>query len=193
MPADQRRAKGWVGQLIEACLGATAGSRSVPDFEQIGVELKTIPIGANGLPTETTYICTTDLIDARKMGWHGSRVRKKLNRVLWLPVQATRDMPMAERRVGSALIWSPSPTEYSALQADWDELTQMISMGQVELITAAIGKLLQIRPKGANAQSRTWGVDENGHRFKTLARGYYLRTQFTTKLLQQHFAIPKGS
>lgn len=190
VPDDQKRAKGWAGQLLESCLGATAGSRSVPDFERIGVELKTIPIGANGIPNESTYVCTTDLIDARKNEWLKSRVRSKLNRVLWIPVEAVREKKLADRRIGSPLIWSPSPSEDAVLQADWDELTQMISMGQVELITADLGETLQIRPKGANAQSRTWGVDENGHRFQTLTRGYYLRAKFTSQLLQTHFAMP---
>lgn len=43
-PQDLLKEKGWVGQLIEAALGATAGSKPVPDFEHIGVELKTLPI-----------------------------------------------------------------------------------------------------------------------------------------------------
>ena len=190
VPDDQKRAKGWTGQLLESCLGATAGSRSVPDFERIGVELKTIPIGANGTPSESTYVCTADLIDARKSEWLKSRVRSKLNRVLWIPVEAFREKKLADRRIGSPLIWSPSPAEDAVLQADWDELTQMISMGQVELITADLGDVLQIRPKGANSQSRTWGVDESGHRFQTLTRGYYLRARFTSQLLQTHFAMP---
>lgn len=191
VPTDPVRAKGWIGQLLESCLGATAGSKSVPDFERIGVELKTIPIGNGGLPNESTYVCTADLVDARIGGWLGSRVRKKLNRVLWIPVESKQGQEMAGRRIGSPLLWSATPEEEAALFADWDELTQMIAMGRVEMISAKIGGVLQIRPKGANAQSTSWGVDENGHRFKTLARGYYLRPAFTSNILQRHFAIPK--
>ena len=42
VPAEPRRAKGFTGQLLEECLGATAGSKSVPDFERLGVEMKSI-------------------------------------------------------------------------------------------------------------------------------------------------------
>ena len=45
VPKDLRRAKGWFGQLIEETLGATAASLAEPDFQQLGIELKTIPIG----------------------------------------------------------------------------------------------------------------------------------------------------
>ncbi|NIR59038.1 MAG: DNA mismatch repair protein MutH, partial [Gammaproteobacteria bacterium] len=48
VPTDSRRSKGWAGQLIESHLGATAGSLSEPDFQLIGVELKTLPVSANG-------------------------------------------------------------------------------------------------------------------------------------------------
>ena len=39
-PPDLKRHKGWVGQLIEWVLGASAGSRAEPDFPQLGIELK---------------------------------------------------------------------------------------------------------------------------------------------------------
>ena len=41
VPASLQAAKGWVGQLIEQSLGATATSLPEPDFQHIGVELKT--------------------------------------------------------------------------------------------------------------------------------------------------------
>lgn len=37
VPADLRRHKGWVGNLIEKALGVTAGSAPVPDFEPLGI------------------------------------------------------------------------------------------------------------------------------------------------------------
>ena len=45
VPGSSRAAKGWAGQLLEEALGATAASLPEPDFQLIGVELKTIPIG----------------------------------------------------------------------------------------------------------------------------------------------------
>ena len=44
VPTDTRHAKGWIGQLIELTLGATAASLAEPDFQQIGIELKTLPL-----------------------------------------------------------------------------------------------------------------------------------------------------
>ncbi|MFT5521994.1 MAG: DNA mismatch repair protein MutH, partial [Enterobacterales bacterium] len=57
VPEDLRREKGWVGQLLEKVLGATAGNKPEPDFVGLGIELKTLPIDARGFPSESTYVC----------------------------------------------------------------------------------------------------------------------------------------
>lgn len=58
VPADLQRDKGWQGQLLEAALGATASTLPAPDFMELGIELKSIPINRQGHPTESTYVCT---------------------------------------------------------------------------------------------------------------------------------------
>src|SRR5262245_63735628 len=82
------RAKGWAGGLIEAALGASASSRSEPDFQLIGVELKTIPVDRAGVPTESTYVCTVPLAGTDDPRWEASKVHLKLRRVLWMPLEA---------------------------------------------------------------------------------------------------------
>lgn len=189
MPADLRRHKGWVGQLIEHALGATASSLAAPDFEAIGVELKTLPVDNRGLPLESTYVCTVPL-DAVGEDWGHSWLRRKLARVLWLPVQATRDIPLAERRVGSALLWSPSAEEETLLRRDWEELTERILLGELEQISARHGEVLQIRPKAADSRALRHAVGIDGERVLTNPRGYYLRAAFTAAILRRHFILP---
>lgn len=190
VPAEPRRAKGYTGQLLEECLGATAGSKSVPDFERLGVEMKSIPVSATGSPLESTYVSTTTLVDHLGLTWDVSRVRKKLARVLWVPVQS-RPIPLPHRRVGNALLWSPSADEEAVLRHDWEEHMERIRLGMVETITGRDGEVLQIRPKAADSKAQTWGIDENGHRFRTLPRGFYLRPTFTSKILRQNFRLPR--
>ena len=48
VPPDLKRDKGWVGMLLETALGATAGSKAEQDFSHLGIELKTLPINAEG-------------------------------------------------------------------------------------------------------------------------------------------------
>ncbi|SUX58832.1 DNA mismatch repair protein [Citrobacter braakii] len=85
--------------------------------------------------------------------WETSHVRHKLKRVLWIPVEGERSIPLAERRVGSPLLWSPNEEEDRQLRLDWEELMDMIVLGHVERITARHGEVLQLRPKAANARA----------------------------------------
>ncbi len=187
IPQDLRRDKGWIGQLLEYHLGATAGSKPWQDFPELGVELKTLPINSQGKPLETTFVCVAPLTQLTGETWETSHVRHKLSRVLWVPVLSERDIPLAERQIGTPVLWQPSPAEERLLQEDWQELTDMIAMGQVETITARHGRVLQLRPKGANRHALTDAFDQTGQRFQTLPRGFYLRIPFTHAILTQYF------
>lgn len=186
VPDDLRRHKGWVGQLLEQVLGADAQSLAEPDFRGIGVELKTLPIDHNGLPRESTYVCTVPLEEGLEPSWEQSWARRKLSRVLWLPVEADPEIPLAERHVGTALLWSPNVEEDGVLRRDWEELAEMICMGELEQITARMGSVLQIRPKAANSKVRCNTVGGDGEAIRTNPRGYYLRVSFTRKLLERY-------
>jgi len=188
VPRETRRGKGFAGQLVEAALGASAGSLPEPDFQLIGVELKTVPVGRDGRPVESTYVCTLALEHEHAPHWEHSNVRRKLARVMWLPVEAAPDRPLAERRIGSAALWSPAPDQEQALRADWEEVMDLVVTGRVASITAHHGVCLQVRPKAADSHARRWGVDEHGDRVRTLPRGFYLRPAFTADVLERLYA-----
>lgn len=189
LPEFLTGAKGFIGELFEDYLGANAGSLPEPDFRNIGVELKTIPVNRNGKPKESTYVCIVSLLPEDSGRWESSLVKRKLSRVLWIPVEADVDIPVAMRRIGSPILWSPTPEQEKILQQDWQELMDMVLTGGLEKISARYGIYLQIRPKAQNAKSLQSGIDENGNIIKTLPRGFYLRTSFTETILNSHYAI----
>lgn len=188
-PADLKRDKGWIGVLLELWLGASAGSKPEQDFAAIGIELKTIPIDSLGRPLETTFVCVAPLTGNTGVIWETSHVRHKLKRVLWIPVEGERAIPVAERRVGSPLLWSPDREEEEQLRRDWEELMDLIVLGQVERITARHGEVLQLRPKAANSKALTEAFGAHGEPILTLPRGFYLKKNFTAALLARHFMM----
>ena len=188
MPNDLKRDKGWVGQLLEWHLGVPAGSKPEQDFAKLGIELKSIPIGYSGKPLETTFVCVAPLMGVQGITWETSHVRNKLSKVLWIPVEGEREIPLAERHVGSPLLWTPSLAENELLKRDWEELMELIVLGNVEQITARHGEALHLRPKAANSRVLTEAYGASGKPIKTKPRGFYLRTQFTHKLLTTHYA-----
>ena len=172
---DPRRWKGQAGQLVERLLGADAGNDGEPDFKALGIECKTVPLDARGLPAQSTWVTRVPLLDDQER-WSTSRVRRKLARVLWIPLDS-------DSRVGTPRLWSPSPAEEAVLCADWQDLMELVVTGRLDEIHAGLGEALQIRPKGASARSRAPGLDPWGHRAEVLPLGFYLRTGFTRQVL----------
>ena len=184
VPPDLRRDKGWVGMLLERALGATAGSKAEQDFSHLGVELKTLPINAEGYPLETTFVSLAPLVQNSGVKWENSHVRHKLSCVLWMPIEGSRHIPLRERHIGAPILWKPTAEQERQLKQDWEELMDLIVLGKLEQITARIGEVMQLRPKGANSRSVTKGIGKNGEIIDTLPLGFYLRKEFTAQILK---------
>jgi DNA mismatch repair protein MutH len=189
MAKDLRTNKGWVGQLIEWHLGATAGSKPEQDFKHLGIELKTIPIDQFGKVLETTFVCSTPIFNTAGLTWENSNICNKLSCVLWVPVQGERAVPLAERIVGNGFLWSADEYQTQMLKNDWHELMEKISLGKIESISARDGEVLQLRPKAANGKALTDAYGEEGEIIKVRPRGFYLKKEFTQLIINQQFKI----
>lgn len=189
VPADLRRDKGWVGQLLELALGASAGSQAIHDFPDLQIELKTLPIDRHGKPLESTYVCVAPLTGITGQQWSESWVCRKLSRVLWLPVLAERDLPPTDRVIGQGFLWQPDAAEQALLQQDWEELMELIALGQLDKIQGAHGKVLQLRPKAADSKALTAAIGADGRPVLSLPRGFYLKVAFTRAILARQFAL----
>lgn len=183
IPQTPSQRKGWAGMAIELFLGADAGSKACPDFSRLGIELKTIPLSVTGYPAESTFITSISLLTIHQETWDTSVCYSKLKKVLWVPLEDDEKIPFSHRRIGQALLWSPTTEQMSTLAADWEHLTTLIATGYLEDIDATIGQYLQIRPKAANARSLCFGIDSEGNKIKTLPRGFYLRSLFTQQIV----------
>lgn len=185
IPQSSTHAKGWFGNLLELSLGANAASAPQPDFMNLGIELKSIPIDDNGKPKESTYICVTQLDPVALSSWESSLVKCKLAEVLWIPFEANKNTPVPLRRIGSAVLWQPNNQQEKQLKDDWQELCDMIVLGDIDKISSSMGKYLQIRPKAANSKSLTKDKNQSGANKLTLPRGFYLRPTFTHSIISK--------
>jgi len=187
-PGPSRERKGKVGQLVEQLLGASAGSRPEPDFVGLGIELKTLPLDAAGRPKESTFLCSFSLGDAERADWASSGLRRKLAHVLFVPIVHAA----GERTIGEPLFWRPSSAQEQILRADFDDLVGLIALGQVEAVTARLGRWLQIRPKAAHGRVRTHAFGLDGELISTIPRGFYLRARVTHALLRDPHTLLDG-
>lgn len=187
VPSHSTSAKGWAGQLIEALLGSTAASKPEPDFPHLGVELKTIPVGPAGVPRESTHVCVAPLVVEPEITWQTSLVRRKLARVLWMPILWPVNASVGQRILCSPFLWTLEEPEETELRSDWEELIELIALGRGHEITAHHGNVLQLRPKAPNARTTVWTTGPDGQRMPANPRGFYLRTSFTRRLLDAYF------
>ena len=190
VPTEARRAKGWIGLLLEQALGATASSRALPDFPELGVELKSIPVDPRGNPRESTYVCTAPLDGSMPRRWEESWPCKKLSRVLWVPILTPPGSRVEQRVVGAAVLWTPDAEEEEVLRADYEGLTERIDLGEVWDLGAHHGRALQLRPKGAHGEDWVWALDSEGEWVQTSPRGFYLRATFTRQVLARRLLLP---
>jgi DNA mismatch repair protein MutH len=180
-PANLSIEKGWAGQLLELALGATAHSKAEPDFQQLGIELKTLPLTAEHRAKESTFVCSvTKNLGAR---FEESLVYQKLQQVLWVPFEADPTLPFTNRRIGTPILWSPTTEQLSTLAQDWSELSEMLTLGAYENISAKLGTYLQLRPKAAHSRVLRNHINLEGQLQKIIPRGFYLRTTLTNQII----------
>lgn len=178
----KKDAKGKVGRVIERALGA---SRNTPlDFPSIGVEMKTLPVSAGCVFSvkESTFVTHLNAEELMQHPWENSSIRFKLQRVLFVPVLGVTALHK-ELTIGHAFYFSASWHE-SLLQNDYEHIREQFAMHGLNGLSGHLGHALQVRPKGRNAQDKTWTNSEEGAQL-SMKRGYYLRASFTQRLLQE--------
>lgn len=183
LPSEPAQRKGWVGQALEIALGTNAGNLAQPDFVELGIELKTVPINHRNKPAESTFVTSIPLLTIHEQTWITSQCLAKLQRVLWVPIEGEQAIPFGERRIGQAVIWSPTEADLAILASDWQELVFLMSTGRLAEVDARQGQYLQVRPKASNARALCHAYDEEGTKILTLPRGFYLRTSFTAQFI----------
>ena len=187
VPTSATHAKGWLGQQAEKFLGATAGSKAEPDFPELGIELKTLPLNAKGMPQESTYVCHIQLMELNQQRWEDAWVNRKLQHVLWLPYEANKSVDYPNRKLGHAILWKPSSQQSLQLKQDWEEIMDKLCLGEQQQLSAHHGQYLQVRPKAANSKVLTKAYDNDGNLSQTLPLGFYLRPSFTRAIIEESY------
>ncbi len=184
VPVGNAQAKGWSGQLVERELGASDGGHGV-DFASLGVELKTVPTDPALAPIESTWVCHVDPAKVAAESWETSYTRLKLNRVLFIALEVRdRRAPVADRRVRAVRLWSPDIEQDHALRDDFELFARnYFRTGRLAEITGHLGTVLQVRPKGRNADDKRAGFGPDGQPIRFGRCGFYLRPAFVGRIL----------
>jgi DNA mismatch repair protein MutH len=164
VPVGNVRTKGWSGQVVEQELGAAVGGARGPDFAALGVELKTVPVGEDLVPLESTAVCQIDPVAIAAESWETSYAREKLAQVLFVALAVPPGArSVGDRRVAAVRLWSPDAAETRALREDFELFVRgYYRQGRAAELTGHLGAVLQVRPKGRDADDLRDGYDAAG-------------------------------
>lgn len=186
LPVSTTRGKGFIGELLEIALGASAKNQSIPDFPELGLELKSLPIDKNFKPLESTFVCHAPLMNIRDLNFKNSALYAKIKRVLFILIDGTKGLDYSEKYIRGYFFYTPTQEDLVTLNKDFDELYELIKTGEVEKINARIGHIVQLRPKGADGTALTQAIGKDGQIIMTRPRGFYIRRCFTQELIKRH-------
>jgi DNA mismatch repair protein MutH len=185
------RGKGGVGQSVERALGLSPRFDEVDDPDS-GVEVKTLPVRLCddvATVTEVTFVTTATPESLITETWLTSRARRKLRRVLFVPV-VHDDNDIV--RFGAAFYWQPTPADDAVLRKDWEDLSDLVARGLGFAVTSRRGRWLHLRPKARDAAHtrRAGTVDEDG--VVVRPQGFYLRRSLTQRVLEGAVVVGGG-
>ncbi|MFC6276403.1 DNA mismatch repair protein MutH [Psittacicella hinzii] len=176
--------RGWLGNLIEIALGASAGSKPTQDFIDLGLELKTLAINENGKVKSDIFISSLPLNSYMLQDWQLSHVLYKLKRILFIPVENNPEIPLAQRRIGKGFIWSPNAQQLATLEADWKSIMEIITQRDFTALKSNLGSALCVRVKALNTQQSNTFNDIDLHSINLPPLSFYLRRNFVNEILQ---------
>ena len=177
--------KGLAGHLIERALGVTNSSLPQPDLPEWGIEIKTIPITAQGMPLEHTFINKISL-PFDESSFEKSSTWLKMKKILWVPLIGERSCIGLEKIIGNPFLWTPDHQTAEQLREDWYEITAYLRLGEYYSITSHLGEYLHVRPKAANSSEKIHLLI-NGHLQNILPIGFYLRKTLTSMLIASYY------
>lgn len=186
LPISTTHGKGFTGELLEALLGASAQNLPIPDFPNLGLELKSLPVDNDLVPLESTFVCHAPLTNIRKLTFENSAFFSKIKRVLFVVINAQRDQDFKDRKVLGYFFYTPSEDDLATLKSDYKELYELVKTGNIDKVNARIGHIIQMRPKGANGKALTQCIGPDGSIIMTRPRGFYIRRSFTTELVRRY-------
>ncbi len=188
IPESRIHTKGKIGTLIEKLLGCEAGSRSVPDFEELGLELKIIPVNESGKPWETTAITSINFFNMLSWKWEDSRAYHKTRHILFAPIiKRTEKTLIQDRILKNPFIWSPNLKQDLQLKEDWELVANLIKEGKADTLSGRMGVYMQPRPKGRNSRDMVDAPGSDGNTIRVMRRAFYFLVKFTEPIIKAVF------
>jgi len=186
--------KGWGGKLVERLVGGDAGGRPAADITNLGVEIKSIPIGADArvlMPTKIAHINYQSLIDQE---WWESSAFHKLRAILFVPIVKFDTKTYREWFIRGPFLWLPSEACLKQFKSDYDAVRNLVVEGRFDEIHSAEppvgqGVFLHPKPDARNASVDNRPIVIAGGVYRPKPKAWMLRASFTRQIVLENLRV----
>ncbi len=157
--ADSHVRKGAFGNAVEELFfHYDINSKSAPDFEEAGTELKTTPIkkrkGGGYSAKERLVISMINYMKVVDETWETSSLQKKLHKILLIAYLYDKELNPVDYLIKLVELWGIPPEDVPTFKKDWDIVVSKIRAGHAHELSGSDTLYLEAATKASSAKDR---------------------------------------
>jgi DNA mismatch repair endonuclease MutH len=149
--------KGAIGKIIEEYgFGLKNNSEAQPDFHEVGVELKVVPLKTSGKGLsvkERTKICSINYNLIIDSNWETSNAKHKLDHILFVFYEYNKIVHLNSQIKDFYFFELKTQLAEPIIQLDWKRTKQMVVEGKAHELSESQNKILAASRSGAGGPS----------------------------------------
>lgn len=183
--------KGVVGQILEATTGRAPNSNPNPDIENLGVELKVLPVRKVGgilQPKERSKIKSLNYDEIAAERWETSSLKKKIQKILFLVYEQPTGYTYKDWRVLTfkrTLVFNLENEKKDVIRSDWEKIKEMVRSKNANLISESDSEILGACTSGSGKEKKYGGG------FSAKERSFAFRHPFMKVFYKHHTGLSR--
>lgn len=182
------KGKGAIGQIIEQeGFGVKNNNDARPDFEELGIELKVLPLkkASKGELSvkERTKVCSINYKGLIEENWSTSHAKNKLNKILFVFYLYDKEDP-SRSEILDYLLFHLENSDEPLIRSDWERTKKLVQDGKAHELSESQNVILAASRSGAGKlPENEWPVQPNPkYSLRARQRAFSLKPSFTKTL-----------
>lgn len=156
---DPRQRRGSFGNAVEEYyFKYDINNNQAPDFDKVGLELKTTPLKRNShgelVAKERLVITNIDYMEVISEGFEGSHFLEKVSDVLLITYLYEKDKSPLDYTIELVARWGLPEEDLPQIRHDWETVVDKVRSGHAEDISSSDTLYLEACTKAANSEVR---------------------------------------
>lgn len=185
---DFDKGKGAIGNIIEReGFGIANNNDARPDFEELGIELKVLPLKKNAKGVysvkERTKVCSINYKELIKENWDKSHARYKLDKILFVFYHYDKE-DNNNSEILDYLLFQLENSDEPLIKSDWERTKGLVEEGKAHLLSESQNVVLAASRSGAGKLDEKKWPDQPNQTLskKARQRAFSLKPSFTKVL-----------